>query len=258
MTGIQENTWKLMAGEASFLDIPTPTLEKWVEDYPYFGVAQFFLAARLQQEGKRDLYKTNYYFTNPLWLQWHLGTATGIQAGKAATHASAEILPEPEREETHPATVDMDNKIAGMLSEQFAEFKKPLQPDTQLEIDSLEERLHTIDYFASQGIKVDLSAMPQDKLTNHLRKFTDWLKQMKHMDNSGSEHLDSNPDREIAVVENARHSNKPREVLTEAMAEVLEKQGQVDKAIQLYIKLSFLNPEKSSYFAAKIEQLKGI
>jgi hypothetical protein len=46
--------------------------------------------------------------------------------------------------------------------------------------------------------------------------------------------------------------------VTETMAEVLEKQGQLDKAIQLYIKLSFINPEKSAYFAAKIQQLKGI
>ena len=36
------------------------------------------------------------------------------------------------------------------------------------------------------------------------------------------------------------------------------KQGKVDKAIQLYIKLSFLDPHKSAYFAAKIQQLKGI
>jgi hypothetical protein len=42
------------------------------------------------------------------------------------------------------------------------------------------------------------------------------------------------------------------------MAEVLEKQGQPEKAIQIYIKLSFLYPEKSAYFAAKIQQLKGI
>jgi hypothetical protein len=46
--------------------------------------------------------------------------------------------------------------------------------------------------------------------------------------------------------------------LTETMAEVLAKQGQIDKAIQLYIKLSFSNPEKTAYFADKIQQLKGI
>jgi hypothetical protein len=42
------------------------------------------------------------------------------------------------------------------------------------------------------------------------------------------------------------------------MADVFIKQGKVDKAIQLYIKLSFLDPHKSAYFATKIQQLKGI
>lgn len=63
---------------------------------------------------------------------------------------------------------------------------------------------------------------------------------------------------EKAVAETAKNSNETKEILTETMAEVLIKQGQKEKAIQLLIKLSFLNPEKSSYFAAKIEQLKGI
>ena len=42
------------------------------------------------------------------------------------------------------------------------------------------------------------------------------------------------------------------------MADVFIKQGKVNKAIQLYIKLSFLDPSKSTYFANKIQQLKGI
>jgi hypothetical protein len=139
----------------------------------------------------------------------------------------------------------------------LADFKKPVEPDARLDIDALKERLHTIDYFASQGIKIDLSSIPQDKLTTHLRKFTDWLKQMKHESAVPSD-LNNNPELEKAVMETAANSNETREILTETMADVLVKQGQVDRAIQLYIKLSFLNPEKSSYFAAKIEQLKGI
>ncbi|MCR6718777.1 MAG: hypothetical protein NVV59_00485 [Chitinophagaceae bacterium] len=51
-------------------------------------------------------------------------------------------------------------------------------------------------------------------------------------------------------------SISPREVVTEAMAEVWEKQGNRDKAIHIYKKLSLLDPAKSAYFAAKIEQLK--
>jgi len=40
------------------------------------------------------------------------------------------------------------------------------------------------------------------------------------------------------------------------MAEVWEKQGNAAKAIEVYTKLSLLDPSKSLYFAAKIEDLK--
>jgi hypothetical protein len=46
--------------------------------------------------------------------------------------------------------------------------------------------------------------------------------------------------------------------VTEAMAEVWEKQGNTIKALELYEKLSLLDPSKSSYFAAKIEHLKQL
>jgi len=36
----------------------------------------------------------------------------------------------------------------------------------------------------------------------------------------------------------------------------MEKQGHIDKAIEMYEKLSLINPEKSAYFAALIEKLK--
>ena len=65
------------------------------------------------------------------------------------------------------------------------------------------------------------------------------------------------PDRlaEQAVQDFAAHSIEGKEVLTEAMAEVLAKQGMRQRARAVYEKLSLLNPEKRAYFAAKIEQL---
>ncbi len=53
-------------------------------------------------------------------------------------------------------------------------------------------------------------------------------------------------------------SNQNANVLTEAMAEVLVKQDKREKAIDMYEKLSLLNPSKSAYFAAKIKSLKII
>ncbi len=153
------------------------------------------------------------------------------------------------------ATVASNAKISSLLSGQLADFKKPVTDADQLGLPK--DPMHTIDYFASQGIKIDLSQIPQDKLTTHLRRFTDWLKYMKS-ENPNPVDLGTRKDLEEAVELIAHSSNESKEVLTESMADVLQKQGQIDKAIQLYIKLSFLNPEKSAYFAAKIQHLKGI
>lgn len=46
------------------------------------------------------------------------------------------------------------------------------------------------------------------------------------------------------------------ELLSESLAEVYAKQGKKEKAIEMYRKLSLLNPEKNTYFAARIEKLQ--
>ena len=44
-------------------------------------------------------------------------------------------------------------------------------------------------------------------------------------------------------------------LISEALAEILAKQGKKDKAISMYKKLSLRNPEKSTYFADLINEL---
>jgi hypothetical protein len=46
-------------------------------------------------------------------------------------------------------------------------------------------------------------------------------------------------------------------VITETYADLLAKQGYIDQSIEMFEKLSLLNPEKSTYFAAKILKLKN-
>ena len=137
----------------------------------------------------------------------------------------------------------------------MADFKKPVEENAKLDFEK--EPFHTIDYFASQGIKIDLTKQPQDKLTIQLRRFTDWLKQVKGQ-SPNPQDLGTDPELEKAIAIIAKTSIAAREIVTETMADVFIKQGKVDKAIQLYIKLSFLDPHKSAYFAEKIQQLKGI
>ena len=120
--------------------------------------------------------------------------------------------------------------------------------------DFLFEPYHTIDYFASQGIKLTLEENPSDTLGKQLKSFTDWLKTMRRLPQKDREVV---PDRaaEQAVQTFAAHSVLGKDVVTETMAEVLAKQGMREKARAVYEKLSLLNPDKRAYFAAKIEQL---
>ena len=116
------------------------------------------------------------------------------------------------------------------------------------------EPLHMVDYFASQGIKISEDAMPDDKMGKQLKSFTEWLKSMKKIQARGVPNLDEATNNKIQKI--AEGSNVETDVVTEAMAEVLEKQGKSGKAIEVYKKLSLTDPSKSAYFAAQIERLK--
>jgi hypothetical protein len=171
-----------------------------------------------------------------------------VALSEAFTEEEVDVLDEHDK---HPV-----NNIASVLSSQIADFKKPITEDNKLEFEA--EPLFKVDYFASQGIKIDLTKQPQDKLTVQLRRFTDWLRQIKGQGPNPPQDLGTDPELEKAIANIAKTSIAAREIVTETMADVFIKQGKVDKAIQLYIKLSFLDPEKSAYFASKIQQLKGI
>jgi len=187
----------------------------------------------------------------------HLETKEDVAVGEVNDFnvKDEDELPPLDEEETKAdvggATLEPFQKLSEVLDEQVAEFKKPVEEDEQLLVKP--EPYHTVDYFASQGIKLDPQS--QDNLDKKVRRFTDWLKQMKKISPTPSD-LGTDEAMETAVQHIAATSNEPKEVVTEAMAEVLLKQGKTEKAKEVYAKLSFLNPDKYTYFAAKIEALK--
>jgi hypothetical protein len=115
---------------------------------------------------------------------------------------------------------------------------------------------HTIDYFASQGIKFVGEEKPADRFGQQLKSFTEWLKAMKRLPEAEVIKLSDAPSEE-KVQQLADHSLNEKEIVTESMAEVWLKQGNKEKAIEIYNKLSLLNPPKSVYFASLAEQLKN-
>jgi len=64
--------------------------------------------------------------------------------------------------------------------------------------------------------------------------------------------------KEISAEELAKKSLELNEgIVSETLAKIYEEQGSFDKAIRQYVKLSLIYPEKVSFFAARIKELKG-
>lgn len=243
----------------------TTFLEELTEQHPYFSPAQFFLLEKKQGDAaafEKQAVKTNILFNNPHWLHFQL-TQTSLVAENIKDEplliteiptepatAITETLP-PDTEITGPDTIPQEKEIEPMN----IELKMP-EDNSKLDEAMLFEPMHMVDYFASQGIKLSEDAQMADKLGKQLKSFTEWLKTMKkvHVENE----TQNTPKADASVQVLAENSNSETEVLTEAMAEVFARQGKLGKAREVYQKLSLLNPAKSTYFAAKLENLKGL
>ncbi|WP_127125758.1 tetratricopeptide repeat-containing protein [Pseudoflavitalea rhizosphaerae] len=117
---------------------------------------------------------------------------------------------------------------------------------------------HTIDYFASQGIKLKLEELAKDKLGQQLKSFTEWLRSMKRVGPAAINGAALDDTTQQTIQNIADTSIEGKDIVTEAMAEVWVKQGNYRKAIAIYEKLSLQNPVKSPYFADRIQQLKAL
>jgi hypothetical protein len=231
--------------------------------YPYFSSAQLLLAAKQKQTDHSDFEKqliaTSLHVNHPLWLE-HLLNSTSEKIVIEEKIIATEVNEEPNNDE-----LVLERSRHEFVNASQPEEKGTLTPPApSLPViekagpkdDALVfEPYYTVDYFASQGIKTVLEEKPKDRLGQQLKSFTEWLKtirqmppqQIASMNDAGSEEK---------VVQLATHSLAEENVDTEAMAEVWIKQGQPEKAIRIYEKLSLLNPSKSSYFALLIEKLK--
>jgi hypothetical protein len=162
----------------------------------------------------------------------------------------------PDRDEEEILTPEAEEKMAEhierVLEREEQQIKEPVATSTN---DLVFEPYHTVDYFASQGVKLSQEENTQDKFGKQLKSFTDWLKTMKRLPAKEiSKSVDSVSESKVQHL--AADSVHDSDVVTEAMAEVWIKQGNREKAIETYNKLGLLNPSKKAYFAGLIENLK--
>ncbi|NML23654.1 hypothetical protein HHL16_22430 [Pseudoflavitalea sp. G-6-1-2] len=277
----------------SLHEVAEAELQQFTSDYPYAIIGQFLLAEKMRHDNQEKFHdqalRTSLYFNNPAWLYWQLQEhpEANLEGLKAAITMSEEPLPglqelttelsaDEETEEEAPFTITAAEAtvIAAenvSLSEGVTrEEPKPAAEATHTSAVALAEAVnqapaneigfdpyHTIDYFASQGIKLKLEELAKDKLGQQLKSFTEWLRGMKRVGPAAiNALLDDSTQHAIQSI--ADNSNELKDIVTEAMAEVWVKQGNYRKAITIYEKLSLQNPVKSPYFADRIQQLKAL
>ncbi len=255
-----QNIVQQLAVKLSLADKTSEELAELVNRHPYFGFAGLLYCRKLAEanntEANRQLQKTALYFSNPLWLNYLLRNNQTLEISEEKNAAFKPVdeddLPVDELETIDTNSTLPPGRMTKLMEQHLSDFKKPVELD--VELIAKPNPLFTIDYFASQGIKLT-TQQGQDLLSGRVKSFTEWLKQMKKV-NPQPVDLGTDAETERMIEAIAQTSNEIKDVVTEAMAEVLIKQGKTEKAVQLYQKLSFLDTSKSTYFAAKIQELK--
>ena len=195
-----------------------------VASFPYFSIPHFFLLASTKKnipDYPTIAARTALHFNDAYFLDYQIRQLKNIPVS------------------SNNESLKKENKIAsGEIEKEELVF----------------EPLFASDYFASQGIKLSAEIKSDDKLGKQMKSFTEWLKTMKKTDTGKLPETSGIADKVVSDM--AEKSNTTAQVVTESMADVFIQQGKLNKAIEIYEKLSLLNPSKSVFFADKIKSLK--
>ena len=263
----------------SLEEITLDEFRRIADQYPYSSIVQFLYSCKLKSVYHLDFPEqvthTALFFTSPQWLHYQLSDESEKGSFRLNQYdlsynnisedqpqdQSASVITESYEDDEMDLSNDLPEE--DMLEKDtisLASIELPIvekEVEEQIEVVTSQsipiEPYHTVDYFASQGIKNRLED-PQDELGKKVKTFTAWLKTMKRLQPAAEIFEIEETDEEI---DNGIDLQVPQEVIaTEAMAEVYLKQGLTQKAIEVYAKLSLQNPANSHIFAAKIIQIK--
>lgn len=270
-------------------EITLEELKRHAEEFPYSSIIQFLYTCKLKSQYHLDfpeaVSKTALFFDDSSWLNYQLseeaekGNFRKILYDSQFNNISEDEMPEPlnlpaegredevfegieKLEGVEGIEVDFDENesvvvkptiIEPIVVNDVQEPESATSPKTNEGFEIPITPYHTVDYFASQGIKINIES-EKDALSMKVKSFTAWLKTMKRLQ-PASENVTIKDIHSIIDTHNDKE-NPTDAVFTEAMAEVYLKQGLTERAIEVYDKLSLQNPLNSHIFADKISKIK--
>jgi len=240
-------------------------VEKWVKEYPFFSLFQYIRS--LKTDPSADLAALRELYPAHPVLLYLLK-----QNSSSSYHYKDVNIPETAAADTREAAAKFDNPVDEILfsGSHTPDYFPPAEVSEDIPED-IPTVLHAAD--PEQATAEDEEQMALMRVMS----FSEWLSFLSHKnkkekaEEESRRHLkamwqkeklakamedetDEIPETVFNMAVNSL--NAPEDIMNESMAEVYVRQHKYTKAIEIYQKLSLLYPEKSTYFASKIEKIK--
>lgn len=244
-------------------EIADVKLDKLSQDYPYFSVAQclYHLQKKSKSEAWTDL--CSRFQLNPIAIHYLIhqeDITTNITQqlqDEVATNDTiniAEELPEIEKELIIPYSAEDYFTATGVKVSNELPEKEKSDPQTQ-QNEPAPQSLMVVMSFA-EWLKTISEKSKKEKAEVESKKALKALWQKEKLAHALEEEAEEIPEQVFEMAVNSISNNE--DIVSESLAEILTKQQKFEKAIDMYKKLSLLNPEKSTYFAQKIEYIQKL
>jgi len=248
-----EQIASLLSGKLAIQNVSEEVIQTMLDEHPYspYGHLVNYLKAKSQNRGDAQelLHRLATYSPDRSWLQHVLNTTF------------KDIAELPKEDVAIPSEAKDHNLDKVIFEFDFNQPKEISQlPDAQDSEESTPEVSETETLTIREEETKEQTATEPDS-------YVAWLNSLKSADRKDSinekpepikEGIRSKREQPRVIEKTTRKDNDLfGGILTETLAELLASQGATEKAISMYERLSLIFPNKSAFFAAKIDQLKS-
>lgn len=234
-------------------ELAPKALAQFVKEYPYFSPAHYFKFMGIQQDDDTLFRLQQLHPVHPVLLNYLIMASSQPEiyqmAARGTTQTQDDFL-------IQPASADDYFRQQGIeVSTEWPDVKE-ISPEHEPEIiteEDKEKALMVVMSFAEWLYHIS-SKNQKAKEEEAEQKALKTMWQQQKLAAAIQEESEEIPEQVFEMAVNS--ISRKDELVSESLAEVYAKQGKKEKAIEMYQKLSLLNPEKNTYFAARIEKLQ--
>ncbi len=232
----RERLYNVMEDKQAMDALPIVELQQLVLRFPYFQAARILLLKKLKEEENiafdRELKKSSVFVGDRAKLYVYLHAQN-------VAFSRENVLPE----------LSLITTSGERVSDVSASYS--------INVDSAFNYLFLSEEEAQTVNQQEVLKSESELVGQHSESGRDWSLIDKFMD-GGSNRIIVEPDDENVPKGNLAESSAQENptILTETLAKIYIKQKKYDKAISIFRSLSLKFPNKSAYFATRIEELK--